>query len=247
MELQGFERATSEVKPRLIVSVEGLEKKGKTHFALTAPGPLALLNLDMGDEGVVKKFVDSKLIFKQDYRRNRRMEQKDHQKLWEQLKSDFYTALDHPEIRTIILDTATDIWELCRLAVLGRLSQVQPFQYGEANEEFKDLFKEAIGSNKNVILLHQVKKEYANNQPTGDYERAGFSKVGYLVQVLIKMTTKDLMTEDGKTFDRRQFGFRIMDCRHDPALNGLELTDDFCNFTNLAMALFPDTDEEYWA
>jgi hypothetical protein len=52
----GFSDAVVETPYRLIASVSGKEKTGKTHFALTAPEPIIFFNIDVGTEGVVGKF-----------------------------------------------------------------------------------------------------------------------------------------------------------------------------------------------
>src|SRR5574343_408421 len=49
---------------RLIVSISGDEKTGKSHFTLTAPEPIFYFNIDRGTEGVVGKFqADGKKVF----------------------------------------------------------------------------------------------------------------------------------------------------------------------------------------
>jgi hypothetical protein len=50
--------ADPDVLPRLLMAIDGPQKGGKTHFALTAPGPIGILNIDNGLEGVVEKFYD---------------------------------------------------------------------------------------------------------------------------------------------------------------------------------------------
>ena len=68
MEEAGFHKAeTIETHKRLIVSIAALEKCGKTHFALTAPGPIAYFNFDIGVEGVIGKFCKDKSIWVTDY------------------------------------------------------------------------------------------------------------------------------------------------------------------------------------
>jgi hypothetical protein len=60
--IPGFTRMNSQPKPRLILSIEGLDKSGKSNLAFTAPGPLGYLEFDIGAEGVVEKFQDDKVI-----------------------------------------------------------------------------------------------------------------------------------------------------------------------------------------
>ena len=47
----GFTKVKSGIKKkRMVVAVEGREKDGKTSFALSAPAPIAIFNLDTGLE-----------------------------------------------------------------------------------------------------------------------------------------------------------------------------------------------------
>ena len=82
--LEGFETADgSYIKRRLIISLEGPEKNGKTHFSLTAPGPIAFINFDIGHEGVIEKVIPEKKVFIQHYRRKNEMSPDDWIELWE--------------------------------------------------------------------------------------------------------------------------------------------------------------------
>ena len=64
----GFSRVDYEPKKRLVISVAAKEKEGKTHFLLTAPGPIALQSTDIGHDGVVQKFMSKKEIYESSYR-----------------------------------------------------------------------------------------------------------------------------------------------------------------------------------
>ena len=58
-----FTLANDPAPRRMVVALDGLEKMGKTSWALTAPGPIALQNLDIGAEGVIQKFQSEKQIW----------------------------------------------------------------------------------------------------------------------------------------------------------------------------------------
>ena len=45
------------------MTVFGAPKVGKSHFALTAPGPIIYFSLEPGLEGVVEKFMETKEVF----------------------------------------------------------------------------------------------------------------------------------------------------------------------------------------
>lgn len=224
--LKGFEEPDYEIQKRLVVSIDGHNQGGKTHLALTAPDPIALINFDDGLEGVIHKFKDKQIVVKN-------MEHppdgaEGNNAYWQravtQFKSAYFKALQTPAIRTIIIDTGTELWEVLRLARLGKLSQVMPTQYIAVNAEMQQLVRTAYSYSKNLIILHKFKQVYEGNNWNGEYTRAGFSGMGYAVQVCI-----EAFYEDG------EFGLRIYDkCRHNPTLaEGLELYGDMCNFETL--------------
>ena len=234
---KGFKRlAATAATRRLIMAVSGREKQGKTHFALTAPDPIAYFDLDIGTEGVVSRFLaGGKEIYHNDYNYH---SIKDVRKagpvgigkyieMWERLRADFIAVLDS-QVRTVIVDTATEVWELLRLARLGKLSQVMPHQYGPVNAEYRELLRLAYQSDKNVILLHKMKQEYVNDKRTGGYERAGFSDTGFMVQVNVRCWRR--ANGDGQLM----FGLSVDDCRQNADVAGLELEQPMCDWETLA-------------
>lgn len=233
----GFAKADTKIAKRLIISVMGREKQGKTNFGLTAPGPIAVFDFDYGMEGVVNKFAASKQIFISEYRIHEINADK-FVASWEKFKKDFYACLAAPkkEVRSIVVDTATEEWELARMARFGKLTQVMPQHYGPVNAEMRGLIRDAYSSEKSVIFLHKMSQVYINNQPTKDYALAGFKDTPYSVQVNVQCWRD----ED------QVFHATVLDCRQNPSINGMDIVGDMINFTTLATMIFPETSEEDW-
>jgi len=227
------------VKPRLIVSVSGHEKQGKSHFAMTAPGPIAYFNADIGMEGVVGKFTGDKEIHVLEVARVEN-EETDAEDEWDRFETAFKAMLRSNYIRTMVVDTATEVWELLRMARFGRLTQVMPYQYGPVNAEYRALIREAFNWDKNLVLLHKMKEVYSGNgpkaAPTGEWTRSGFKDTGYLVQVNAQIDH----------YDEEGFTLTIQDCRHDPDLMGFELEGDMCNFQGLGAVVLPMLPPDTW-
>jgi hypothetical protein len=221
--LSGFTRASDStgVKSRLIVSVSGMEKQGKTHFALTAPDPMALFDMDMGLEGVVQKF-SKKTIWTADYKIIPN-DPNSWEVTWEKLRSSYKQVLTNQAIRTVVVDTATEQWELLRLARFGKLTQVMPHNYGPVNAEYREMIRQAYLSDKNLVLIHKMKNEYLNDKRTGRKERAGFADTAFLVQMNVEVWRD----ADGV------FGLTIVDSRQNPDLCGMELQGSACDWENL--------------
>ena len=254
----GFTRADIKTKHRLICSVDALEKCGKTHFSLSAPRPLGFIDLDRGLEGVANKFDLSNVYISdlgEQFARASTMavEGQDAQqvakaadKVWAQFRHDFTWGLEN--LRSLVVDTGTEMHELIRLARFGKLTQVMPEMYGPVYGELSALIKQAYSSDCNLILLHRLKQEYEQSEassttgrrkpgrPTGRLIRAGYKDMGYLVQLSLRL---------GKF--NGSFTCTIEHCRHNPALEGQELPEPIIGFPALAGIVFPDSTPAHWA
>ena len=243
--VQGFVKAKkgNNVK-RLIVSAEGKERTGKTSFGLSAPGPLVYLPLDPGMEGVIDKYLADKEVWLPTKDKNEIetfnyrdvTSQDEWEKMWEKFKSTFEKGLISKEVKSLIVDTATEAWELIRLARLGKLSNVKPHHYGPVNAEFRNMIKRVYETDKNLILIHKVKKEYVDDKTTGEMERAGFGDVGYLVQINVVTTWSQ---DEG-------FAITLRDCRQNMDIAGMTLSAPMNTFPYLASQVYPNTDPEQW-
>ena len=228
----GFSDDYEEVPRRLVASLSGKAKTGKTHFALTAPPPVIYFNVDIGTEGVVGKFQEQgKHILIYDVRVPREAS-KD---LWSQMWSDFKVRVRKAYgIRsgTVVWDTSSEVYELARLAHFGKLSEIKPSDYAIVNNEWREVMRIAYDSPINTIFIHKVKPVWgmvasssgrSSLTKTGEFELMGFSEMDYLVQVNLIMGCE---MEDGVA----NFTAFIKDCRHEPNLSGTLLEGAMCNF-----------------
>jgi len=245
----GYEEVSIENILRIILNVEGGEKGGKSHFALTAPGPISLIDMDTGLEGVVNKFSKQKKIYRASFNYHDATSQNEWETMWKKMKQAFFDALATKVIRTLIVDTASEMWELCRMAAFGKLAQVKPHHYAPVNAEFRDLIRKAYDTDKNLILIHKQKKEYIDEKWTGNMERAGFGDVGYAVQANIiswRITVLDEFYGKSREDGYKGFGIICRDCRQNPDLAGQEYFEPLNTFPIFASQVFPDTSESEW-
>jgi len=245
----GFVEADDKVYPRIIMSVGGREKQGKTHFALTATPPLAIFSSDIGTEGVVNKFKRAgKEIWVHEIEMPKDLDQA--KPTWEAFHDSYYGVLRVPRIRTVIFDTSTEIWELLRIRRFGKLTQVMPYQYGPVNAEFRRILKDCYSTQKNLILLHKMKPVYIDDKRTKNFENAQFSDTPYLVQVNVesfrtkpKVNCDYCKKTDGK---HRHWCVKIKDCRQNPELIDQVFKDQLCNFPFIASLIVEGTTQEDW-
>lgn len=265
--LPGFHEYTGDAFISLVCNIYAHFKNGKTHFGLTAPDPIAIINFDNGLKGVAKKFPNKKLhianavlpipeistIIAED---RGKMKSKVEQvvdpefvdlatKAWTMVVSNIRDACRSESIRSIMVDTTSSMWELIRLARFGKLLQIEPFHYGPVNMEFGGICAEMQDSGKNVIFLHQMRKTYSDNKWNGHYEPAQFSKLDGLIDV-----AGWLRHDSGEVFY-----LEVMECRQNPNLTGeiLGPIEDpepvfpICDFPSLAMHVMLGTTIEDWS
>lgn len=248
----GFEEVTEDINYRMILGTQGLDKSGKTQFALTAPSPIAIINMDDGLEGVVEKWVKlGKKIWVCQVKVPAIATKDAYLTSWRKSEDAYIKAFQNKDVRTVFVDTATDWWELIRLAEFGSLTPKGDIRqmYGPLNQKFRSMLRLAHGTDKNLIISHKMKKEYItktvseNNKAVtkdvweGNYEKVGFKEDGYIVQANLWHRYNT---------NKGQFETEITNARQDMTLAGYVMGQDECNFATLGTLLFNGTVEEDW-
>ena len=239
---------------RLLLSTQGLEGTGKTDLIFSAPDPIALFDIDIGTEGVVEKYKGKKLIGIKQIRLSPDADQDDYKASYEEFKKSFARTVRNKDVRTIAIDSASDLWDLIKLAKLGVLNpQKKPEHTFDAiNSEYRAILREVLFAEHypNLILTHKMKKQYvakarrkANGETyqssewEGNYERHGFSDREYIVQANIE-----------QFYDRetKQFGYQIEKCRPNGSLVGDRiLGSELTTFPEIAAYMTGSSPEDW--
>ena len=239
-----FKPLSAETRYRLIWRSWGLEKAGKNHFGFTAPGPVFGQYFDPGGvEGVAEKFIkgevegcEPKEIQACFYRFKKDSDDQDAaREVMEQFTSDYKIALE--SARTIQWDE-TEFWACVRFANFGRESGM-PRDYGPINAFYRGLLQDAYDAGVNLQLIQKVKEVWKENKrgdsvPSGDYAPQGFKEANYVVQMNLCHTW-----EKGQGF-----GVQVVNCRQNMEMAGETFYNT--NFTEMAMQVFPGTNESDW-
>lgn len=256
LDLSIFKPLSDEPEPVLSLSTEGRERNGKTDFSLTAPGPIGFIALDSNAENVAKKAQKrGKEIRFADFTKGKyaaplvgKPSPNFHTDRWKAIHDAIHSLMEDKSIRSIVVDTGTQLYEDIRLARLGKLVQVLPHQYGPVNDELRSLIQQLKHSGKHLIVTHKLGKEYKNDKWDGkSYERKGWSDMAFQCHmslrhdcVMVKEEDENRLNEGHTT--RPQFSTLIVDCNQNPLLKGIELYDDENTFLELAMKVYPDAD-----
>jgi len=223
----------------MIVGIWGEDKTGKTTLALSAPKPLIYQEFDIGGFNRANKNVNG-ITVKDDYEagliiRERyampfqigsiNMEQMTIKpsKIVSGMKELFYkwlaryiAGLDNEEIQTIVIDTATLLWEITcqgylqekqelQLDTNGKLKpnekalrvNLQPPEYREPNTRMRGVMYQAQEREKHLILLHHATDEYGpillkdgsvGEGKTGKRIRHGWAWLGDAADLVVHTT-----------------------------------------------------------
>lgn len=246
--------------PFHILSIEGPPKVGKTHFYSTAPGAIGVQSMDFGTEGVIDKFPDTtfdvrEYNFAYDFtiksRGDEATEQADAIKTnyWAPFNNDATEFFADPNIKTVVWDTASEVWEMLRLAHFGKLQQNPQLAYGPVNAEYKALVRMANIARKNLILVHQMSKEYKDvdgkPQETGNFKRTGNNKIDYLVHTYVRLHYDEpVKNVKGVVVTPGKFKTEILRSRFNPDVNGMVI--DTPDFVTLMSLVAPHVEAEAW-
>jgi hypothetical protein len=236
----------------LLIATEGLPNTGKTEFAVSAPGPGIVLCLDRGFDAMLDNPNPPKTR-RDDFAFKvipvplaTQAAQPEYLQYWRDFYAEYKKALANPDARTVVLDGDSDSWELQRLAEFGKLTQVPAIMYANVNASRRAMIARAFDSGKIVISTNKVKDGYESKMSgdqkevrvkTGKLERQGFADQDYLYQLQLR-----------HLFDEQKgrFGIRILRCKSDTTVQGLELWGDECNFESLVQAVYPNVPLADW-
>lgn len=252
--IPGFVQVPESSSPYLKLCTEGFHRCSKTHFALaTTPAPILVVATDANTAHIATKIkairkcemiINTDFVFKNPF-----MSQAQCSELWERFKRLYFDTILKAPVKTIVIDTASDLWELTRMSEFGRLEKVPQFAYGLANNPWRQMVNAC--TDKNLIMTHKL----ASYGPS-KVGRKGMEEVAYLSHAVIRhfragpeytepeqISNLVLDSEPGSG----QFGLKIMDSSHDPSLAGTILFgDEYCSFVDLATTVFPKTKPRDW-
>ncbi len=206
--------------PNITVSISGLPKSGKSHLALTFPDPIVVFSFDLGLEPLLKKFSKKNITVKAyptpiiDTARPKPYAKE----IWEQFNKDYKQVIWDKEVKTVILDPATTIWEIVRHSWTEELGQKQlmPVQYSEPNARMSALLTEPRISGVNLVSIHYLKDVYVNDKATGELELDGFKRTEGMVDIV-------LLNQRQVRQKKNVIVTTIKDHRFELSLNGMEL------------------------
>jgi len=270
--IQGFKDIADNARPIMTLGTHGAPRTGKTRFAATAPDPIGWLPVDRNSRwtanATAKKMGKRIVIPDKDLVRVTgdealklsRMPVADAIKFYRKYMDDFkgmyFRLLENKKIRTVVIDTATQVFENVLFANYGRNLRIMPRDRGAANQEMRDLIAVC---DKNLILIHQSKQVWVNNEATDKFEMAGWPHLNFAVNCCIehgKLTKRSaikrvLDLDDDDDVPNVLFKMNVYDSQANPMLAadtaGSTLYGKSCTFQELGVLVHPDSESEDWS
>lgn len=233
---------------RLVAVSSALAKRGKTTWGFSMPKKarngrkgLAYLQLDANYEHALKKarteYGKDSIAHLRYFADPRQDIKGANLAVWERLVRDYEYCVK--KFRSVMIDTASELLDVRKLAEYGRNTQIMQMYYGGFYADLRWMVKLALDNDANVLFIHRAKKEYINDTWKGDYELEGWRGIIYEAQVHVTHDRDD----DGN------FTTSIIDCGQDAMLNGYTFNsgdDEGNDFAALAMKIYPDSSPEDW-
>lgn len=250
--------------PGVLLSVEGLDKTGKTWAVLkTAPHPLVYINCDRDNRRAVNilRGEGRKILMSRQYlhtpdpekdllRADKPEMQQNAQaayELWKPMRDEYYQALEDPKVKTVFLDSGSEGYRIMRLARFGKLIEIPQVLYSKTNFEWRAMLLNGQQSGKVVIFSHRLEGEFekkgvgADGKPlpsvaTGGLIAGGYKHTNFEVDAILRHS----ITRTGE-FQAKLLAEGV----GRPELKGAILTGDEIDYTAI-VAKLTRTKREKW-
>lgn len=195
----------------ILLSIEGLEKTGKTYLPLaTAPEPVAYIGCDRDNSRLLKTLIkkgrdiswsqhlytpmeNENILKEKDVEVLRRMAIRA-LPFWKGFRADYLEALKG-DYRTVVFDSGARAWALLRIVRYGKHTQVNPILYSQTNYEFANLLHLGRASGKVVIIINRIGDEWKDTLDdhgkkvgikTGKLVTQGFKDMNFEMEAILR-------------------------------------------------------------
>lgn len=218
LERSDFERPPRSTKPRIIYNVQGVTKTGKSTFPFWGPGPIAVFDFDRRLETVVQRAISGKLtgtpkeivwipfkmpsisVTNREKSTMLEMQAKDHlDKFIRNFKMALESSMKKGGIRTISIDTGTELLDLRKCSEFGRVASIPTRDLGGVNQDMSNWMRLGEDYNANVVWVHHVKDEWVkitgengreSQAPSGNKVIDGWNKSDQACQVTLETAVR---------------------------------------------------------
>lgn len=212
--------------PNLIVSISGDPKSGKTFLSLTFPDPIKVFSFDRGTKFIAEtKFADKKIdITEISLPIIETENQAWASEPWHNFLKEYKEDVASGKYNTIVLDTATVVWQMCHQAVTEERERqkLAEVKYYEPNLRMSALFSRASIAGINLVTIQYLTERYEEGKATGELKIDGWKRTGGNADILLEMRS---LTRGKGDSAKTVMETMIRACRFDRDLVGKTFID----------------------
>lgn len=181
----------AEEKRGLKVGIYGDFGTGKTHFALTAPEPVFIIDTEMGSALLSHNFEgkDIKVLD---------VAETDATASYEKISDAIDLIAEQKDVGTVIFDSATDLWEICQEYAKINIFKIKPearlaqqWDWGVINKLYMKMIMKLLRLDCNMIITAREAEVYAGaGQPTSQVKPKWQKSTGHWVDFVLHNTKK---------------------------------------------------------
>lgn len=238
---EAFNRVRSDDDEGMVLDVMGPERSGKSDFACSIAEaypdkPTAYLALDFNYKGPVRRHrkLGSKIVpaeFFYSLPQPPPTSPKDNdfknrvnaiagicRPVFKSFQNTLWEVLQSKAVGAVVIDNGSSLYKLCRFAMFGYIHRVPMHLYPKSTNAMLTILNQVRYSGKPVCWIHRQSEEWVNNEPSGQFYRAGFKEVGYEVMASLQAERIEEGKHEGKfavevldsTFNNETVGHRFI-------------------------------------
>ena len=190
-EIQFTSLSDAKDKRGLKIGLYGDYATGKTHFALTAPEPIFIIDTEMGASPLAHMFEGKDV-------RILDVAEKDGTKSYQKISDAVEYISKQEKVGTIVLDSITDLWEFSQEFAKVNIFKISPedrlkqqWDWGTINKCYMKVLMKLLKIESNLIVTAREAEIYAGaGQPTNQVKAKWQKTTGFWVDIVIHNTKK---------------------------------------------------------
>jgi len=194
-------------KPK--IGVWGDTETGKSHFILTCPEPIYVIDTEFGISPLAHKFKDKEIYVMETFIEDPETMKADPLKSLSRVE-EAVDSLRDVEEGTIAIDSGTDLWQWCEAYMKAEVGEIGrkmlQWDWQIANKRYKNLMLKLLSRNTVFVITAQPQELYLGpGQRTGIYVPRWQKQTPFWMDVVLHMEKKPLISPEPKVKSSSQF------------------------------------------
>lgn len=223
-------RKTSNRRKKVLATVWGKEKRGKTHFSFTFPEPIWLFNFDDNEDGPRDKFPAKEFMVGQSYAVPPGADLADNRDALARFMEDYNELLQMNPEGTVVFDTATALWQMIQAVEITALREkreskgdsvkrdkdgdplIYPYDYAKSNKFIEDIIQGVKKTSMDAVFINRSQSVYdSQGRETDRIKMQGYKHLPFLTNITLHF---------GYDLTKKQHFVEVESCAEDLSLAG---------------------------